>query len=130
LIHLDDLRSLAVFIKKHRKRNCLVLNECHRVASATGAQRGYARPGSKNLIVPFTDLTGPFPARQSAKVAEKQEYVSFFSPKITKSVGRTLRIGERNLCEFWNRVHRPKRIASPARHAARNGRIASSKRAR
>jgi hypothetical protein len=68
-IHLDDLCCFAVLVEEDGKGNVLVFDERSRVSSASRTDGSDADAGIEELVVSLTDLTGPFPARQSAKVA-------------------------------------------------------------
>lgn len=94
MIHLDDLGSFPIFIKEDRKGYLLVLDEGLRIPFASGAERRDGSTGCQDLLVPFTNLTGPLPARQSAKVAQKEEHVTFIRPQVAEAVGRAVGIGQ------------------------------------
>ena len=93
-VHLDDPCCFTVFVNENLEGNVLVFDERLRVPLPSGADGGDARAGLKDLFVPLTDLTGPFPARQSAKVAEEEENMSLIDPQVTEAVQRAFRIGQ------------------------------------
>jgi hypothetical protein len=94
LVHLNDLSSLAVLVEQDREGYVLVFDEGGGVSSAAGAEGCDSCPGFQDLSIPLTDLTGPFPARQSAKVAQKEEHVTFIRPQVAEAVGRAVGIGQ------------------------------------
>ena len=92
LVHLDDLGRFPILIEEDRKGYILVLDEGLRIPFSSGAERRDASTGCQDLLVPFTDLTGPFPARQSAKVTQEEENMALIGPKVTEAVWSTFRI--------------------------------------
>ena len=69
MVQLDDLRSFAVLVEEDGEGNVLVFDERLRVPLPSRTDGSDADAGIEELVVSLTDLTGPFPARQSAKVA-------------------------------------------------------------
>ncbi len=63
----------------------LVFNEGTGIAAAAGADGRNARSRGKYLVVSFADLTGPLAARQSAKMAEKQDHLRSGRPPVTEA---------------------------------------------
>jgi hypothetical protein len=105
LVHLDDLSGFTVFVKQDGEGHLFILDEGSCVSSASGAQCCDARPGFQDLFVPLTDLTGPFPTRQSAEVAQEEQYMAIIGPQVTEAVRGALGIGQCQFCEAGDRVH-------------------------
>jgi hypothetical protein len=105
LVHLDDSGSLPILIKEDWEGHILVLDEGLCIPFASGAERCDISTGRKYFLVPLTDLTGPFPARQSAKVTQEEKYMALIGPQITEAVRSALRIGQRYFSEFGHGWH-------------------------
>ena len=95
LVHLDDLGRFPVLIEEDRKRYILVLDEGLRIPFSSGAERRDASTGCQDVVVALTDLTGPFPARQSAEVTQEEENMALIGPQVTEAVWSTFGIRER-----------------------------------
>jgi hypothetical protein len=105
LVHLDDLGSFPIFIKEDRKGYLLVLDEGVCIPFATGAKRRDVSTGCQDLLVALTNLTGPFPARQSAKMTQKEEHMALIDPQVTEAMWNTFGIRQRDFGEFSQGRH-------------------------
>jgi hypothetical protein len=93
-VRLDDGCGLAVFVEKYREGHLFILDECHGVPSAPGADCRDAGAGRLEISVIVPDLTGPLAAGQSAEVAEEQQDMRVARPQISQAVHRSFRIGQ------------------------------------
>ena len=90
----DDASCLAVFIEEDFEGNRLVLDERHGVAATTRSDGRHVGTGVENLLVSLADLTGPFPASESAEVTEEEDDPGVLLPAITQTMLISLRVDQ------------------------------------
>jgi hypothetical protein len=86
LVHLDDPGGFPILIEEDGEGHVLILDEGLRIAFASSAERRDVSTCCQDFLVPLTDLTGPFSARESAKVTQEEEYMALVGPQGTEAV--------------------------------------------
>ena len=90
----NQLGSSAVLVQKHLKRHGFIFYEGLGISPSPGTDCSHVRPGAEDLVVSLTDLTGPFPAGQSAEVAEEENNSGIGCPTVSEAVLVTFGIHE------------------------------------
>lgn len=94
-VHLDDLCRFALFVDQDGEWHPFVFYEGLCVPFPSGSNSGHTDTGHQKIVVPVADLTGPFPAGQSAEVAQEEEDMALIGPQITKAVWCALGVEQR-----------------------------------
>lgn len=79
----DQFGCRSVLIEQHLEWNRLILYECLCIAATTGPYRRDVGPGSEDLLISLTDLTGPFAAGESAEMTEEEDDPGVCGPAVT-----------------------------------------------
>lgn len=69
----DQFGGGAILIEKYLKGHRFIFDERLGVSASPGPDCSYVGASGEDLVVSLTDLTGPFPASQSAEVAEEED---------------------------------------------------------
>jgi hypothetical protein len=89
-----QLGGPAVLVEKNLKRHGFIFDERLGISASSGADRGHISTSAQDLVVSLTDLTGPFPAGQSAEVAEEEENPGIGRPTVSEAVLVTVGVHE------------------------------------
>jgi hypothetical protein len=89
-----QLGGAAVLVKKNLKGHGLVFDERLGISAPSRADRRHVGTGAEDLVISLTDLTGPFPAGQSAEMAKEEENPGIGCPPVSKAVLVTFGIHE------------------------------------
>ena len=90
----NELGGRAVFVEEHFERNRFILDESLRIAASAGTDSGDVRTCCEDLLISLTDLTGPFPAGQSAEVSEEEDDPGVGRPAVAEPLFGPFRIDQ------------------------------------